>query len=59
MDWFDEREWLARSFDGVEDLEGDWSVRSDGKEVAVVLAAGERALSDSKVKMNKSALELS
>jgi hypothetical protein len=44
---------------GGEDLEGGYRGRSDGKEVVVILAAGERALSDSHVKMNKSVLNTS
>jgi hypothetical protein len=59
MAWFDGRERAARSLEGGEDLDGGWRKRSDGKEVVVDLAAGERALSDSQVKMNKSELKLS
>jgi hypothetical protein len=47
MAWFDGREGLTRSFEGGEDYESGWIERSDGKEVVVDLAAGERALSDS------------
>jgi hypothetical protein len=57
MAWFDGRERAARSLEGREDLEGGYRGRSDGKEVVVDLAAGERALSDSQVKMNKSVLK--
>jgi hypothetical protein len=35
MDWFDGSYRPARSFDGVDDLEGGYRGRSDGKEVAV------------------------